>query len=76
MKEIFENVKRASRELALIPDERKNQVLLQVADAILAQQDKLLAANAKDLAKMDTANPLYDRLQLTPSRLEGIASDM
>lgn len=76
MKEIFENVKRASRELALIPDERKNQVLLQVADAILAQQDKLLAANAKDLAKMDATNPLYDRLQLTPSRLEGIASDM
>lgn len=76
MKEIFENVKKASRELALIPDERKNLVLLKVADAILAQQDKLLAANAQDLAKMDPANPLYDRLQLTPSRLEGIASDM
>ena len=76
MKEIFENVKKASRELALIPDERKNQVLLKVADTILALQDKLLAANALDLAKMDPANPLYDRLQLTPSRLEGIASDM
>ena len=76
MKEIFENVKKASRELALIPDERKNQVLLKVADAILTQQDKLLAANALDLAKMDPTNPLYDRLQLTPSRLEGIASDM
>ena len=25
---------------------------------------------------MDPANPLYDRLKLTPERLEGIASDM
>ena len=37
---------------------------------------RILEANAKDLAKMDRTNPLYDRLQLTDSRLEGIASDM
>ena len=47
-----------------------------VADAIIAQQERILKANAQDLAKMDQSNPLYDRLQLTESRLEGIASDM
>ena len=46
------------------------------ADAIIAQQERILKANAQDLAKMDQSNPLYDRLQLTESRLEGIASDM
>lgn len=76
MKEIFEKVKQASRKLALIPDEQKNAVLNKVADAILQEQEALLAANALDLAKMDPSNPLYDRLQLTASRLEGIASDM
>ena len=45
-------------------------------DAIIAQQERILKANAQDLAKMDQSNPLYDRLQLTESRLEGIASDM
>ncbi len=76
MKTIFENAKQASRELALLSDERKNAVLHKVADAIAVHQAELLQANALDLAKMDPSNPLYDRLQLTESRLEGIAGDM
>lgn len=76
MKEIFQKVKDASRELALIDEEKKNLILNKVADAIGANSEELLAANAKDLALMDKENPLYDRLQLTTSRLEGIASDM
>ena len=47
-----------------------------MADAILAQKERILKANAEDLAKMEKSNPLYDRLQLTDSRLEGIAGDM
>ena len=76
LKETFQRVKAASKELALISDERKNAILLQVADAIIAQKDMLLKENAKDLARMEQSNPLYDRLQLTDARLEGIASDM
>lgn len=76
MKQIFESVKVASRSLALISDERKNEILLRVADAIMANANALLAANSLDLQRMDKANPLYDRLQLTEDRLKGIASDM
>lgn len=76
MNEIFEKVKDASRELAIIDDNKKNDILYKVADAIGKNAEMLLEANAKDLAKMDRSNPLYDRLQLTTSRLEGIASDM
>ena len=47
-----------------------------MADAIIDQQDRILAANAGDLAKMDPKNPLYDRLQLTHKRLADIAGDM
>ena len=57
-------------------DTQRNDILNAVADAIIAQQERILKANAQDLAKMDQSNPLYDRLQLTESRLEGIASDM
>ena len=76
LREQFERVKAASKELALISDERKNNILEAVAEAIMQQKDMLLEENAKDLARMEKSNPLYDRLQLTEKRLEGIASDM
>lgn len=76
LKETFERTKRASKSLALLSDEQRNIILNAVADAIINQQERILKANAEDLAKMDKTNPLYDRLQLTASRLEGIASDM
>ena len=76
LKEIFERTKRASKTLALLSDQQRNEILLAVADAITAQKERILNANAEDLAKMEKSNPLYDRLQLTDSRLEGIAGDM
>lgn len=76
MNPIFEKVKRASRSLTLIPDSRRDEILLAVADAIAENEAILLEANAKDLSRMEKSNPLYDRLQLTHDRLDGIASDM
>ena len=76
MKEALKKTKAASRILATIPDDKRNEVLLAVADAIIDNKERILKANAVDLAKMDPKNPLYDRLQLTDKRLEDIASDM
>ena len=76
LKETFERVKRASKSLALLSDEQRNDILNAVADAIINHKERILKANAQDLAKMSKENPLYDRLQLTDSRLEGIVSDM
>ena len=76
LKETFQQVKKASKTLDLLTDEQRNEVLKAVADAIIAETPALLKANAEDLAKMDKANPLYDRLQLTEQRLQDIASDM
>lgn len=72
---LFQQAQDASIELAQIDDNRINKVLCDIADAILANTDNILAANAKDLALMSPDNPLYDRLKLTTERLEGIASD-
>ncbi len=74
--EIFKRAKAASKVLAQIGDDKRNEVLQAVAKAITANSARLLEANALDLERMDKANPLYDRLQLTGERLEGIASDM
>ena len=76
LKETFERVKHASRQLALLTDQQRNEVLMAVADEIVAQKERILLANEHDLARMDRQNPLYDRLQLTEKRLDDIAADM
>lgn len=76
MEQIFKRVKAASRELALLTDEQRNEVLLAVADAIVENKEWLLAENLKDLERMDENNPMRDRLLLTAERLDGIAADM
>ena len=76
MNESLKRTKAASRLLATIADDKRNEILLAVADAIIANKERILRANTEDLAKMDPKNPLYDRLQLTDKRLEDIATDM
>lgn len=73
---LLQQAQDASLQLALLTPEHINSVLLRLANAIQAQQDAILQANASDLARMEPANPLYDRLQLTPARLDAIAADM
>ena len=76
MKESFQRTKDASRMLAVLDNDIRNQVLVTVAQAIRQQKERLLRANAADLAQMDKGNPLYDRLLLTEARLDAIANDM
>ena len=76
LEETFKRVKRASKTSALLTDAQRNEILLAVADAIVNNKERILKANAEDLAKMDKTNPLYDRLQLTEKRLDDIAGDM
>ena len=76
MKPLFERAKAASREMMLLTDETYNHVLRRLADRVASATDALVAANAIDLAKLSTADPLYDRLLLTPERIAGIAADI
>ena len=73
---LFSEVKAASRQLNQIPEQTIRQTLLQLADAIPLHADNILTANRADLERMDPADPKYDRLTLTPQRLNDIASDM
>lgn len=73
---LFQQAKDASRQLAVLTEPERNDILLQVADAVEEHAGELLAANAEDLSAMDSHAPLYDRLLLTADRLDGIAADM
>ena len=72
----FAAVQAASRELALLSDEKINQILNAVADAAISETSLILAENEKDLARMDVKDPKYDRLKLTEERLKSIATDI
>lgn len=76
MEQFFIQARQAGKRIAGLPDDTRNQVLLAVADELVASKEEWLRANALDLAAMDPSSPLYDRLMLTDARIEGIASDM
>ena len=76
LKDTFQAVQAASRKLARLSDKQINEILLALADEAEAQIPLILAGNQKDLAKMETSNPKYDRLMLTADRIKGIAGDI
>ena len=69
----FVAVQDASRNMLALSDKEINQILLAVADAAINKTDFILSENQKDLERMPSTDPKYDRLKLTPERLEGIA---
>lgn len=74
--EQFSLAKEASLSVALLTDEKRQEVLCALADSILLEKAPLLEQNALDCALLRDDDPLKDRLRLTPERLDNIALDM
>ena len=75
---IGQRAKAASRKLAGLSSDEKNEVLLKAADALVTDGNiqKILEANAKDLDNADKSgmsDGLKDRLRLTEERLRDMA---
>ncbi|MCQ2226663.1 MAG: glutamate-5-semialdehyde dehydrogenase [Bacteroidales bacterium] len=75
IQEQLNSTREAARSLVKITAEESAKIIREIADALIANSDKIVAENAKDLARMDPKNPNYDRLMLNKERIEGIASD-
>ncbi|MBN3584156.1 glutamate-5-semialdehyde dehydrogenase [Algoriphagus aestuarii] len=73
---IFEEVKKGARKLTGISNEQVNFVLHNLAALAVENAPFLLAENEKDLLKMDTEDPMYDRLLLTEERIAAIAGEL
>lgn len=76
MNKLFHRVKEVSKELLLLTDEQRNNILLRIADRAESLMEQLLVANSIDLQKLEKTNPLYDRLLLTPERITSIVADL
>lgn len=72
----FAGVRAASRQLLEISADGRSRAITALASLVEENIDSILEANARDLSRMDSSNPLYDRLQLTPDRLRAIAADL
>ncbi|MFE7316819.1 glutamate-5-semialdehyde dehydrogenase [Streptomyces sp. NPDC057555] len=71
--------KEAAAVLAPLPRTARDGALLAIADALVAQTDALVAANARDVDKAraaGTSEGIVDRLTLTPERIAAIADDV
>jgi len=79
MQDTGKRARAASRIMAKTDTGTKNSALLKIADLIIESEEKLLEANALDLAAgkangLDAA--LLDRLELTPARIEAMAEGL
>jgi glutamate-5-semialdehyde dehydrogenase len=69
----------AARVLASLPTVAKDHALRVAADALVANTERILTANADDLRSARAANTpaaMIDRLALDPKRVEGIAAGL
>ncbi|OQS40038.1 glutamate-5-semialdehyde dehydrogenase [Chromobacterium haemolyticum] len=79
MQQTGKAARKASRELARADTAQKNRALLAMADAILRDQAKLLAANAQDMdaaRKAGLEPALLERLALTEKTIAGMAEGL
>ena len=79
MRQLGEQARAASVVLANAEPAKKNQALLAIADALLAQRDAIKQANNRDLeqgrqAGLDAA--MLDRLALNDERIEGMVEGL
>ena len=76
LEELGIKAKRASRLMAKLGQNEKNNALLKVADAIVEHAEEIIAANDKDIEyakNKGMSEALLDRLKLTKERFIGMA---
>lgn len=79
MKDIGIRAKEASRSLALLTQEQKNQALKRIGDDLLEQANEIIEANQLDLEAADQngiTGALRDRLILNQARIEAMVQGL
>lgn len=72
----FQLVAEAGKSLNLLEEKEINAILEAIAKETESKMYYILAENQKDLQRMDTSNPKYDRLLLNEQRIMDIVKDI
>lgn len=76
LQETGQKAVQAKYEVQKLSEKEKNRALLTIAEALVTETDRILAANEKDLARAEEKGMkagLIDRLRLTEERIKGMA---
>ncbi|MGX9462542.1 glutamate-5-semialdehyde dehydrogenase [Shewanella sp. A14] len=77
IKTLSQNAATAAQTLAVLDEQVKNTILLDMARALRAHSDEIIKANILDLANAESANigaAMVDRLTLNDERIESMAA--
>lgn len=77
--QLGQQAKDSAQQLALMPTNRKNELLVQMAKTIKKNQQAIIEANQEDLEKAvenNISETMQDRLQLTPERINAMAAEI
>jgi len=77
--QLGQQAKDSAQQLALMPTNRKNELLVQMAKTIKKNQQAIIEANRKDLEKAvenNISETMQDRLQLTPERINAMVAEI
>ena len=72
----LKKVREASFKLADLSEESVNSILNQLADLLESRTDEIVKENAKDLAKIEETEHIYDRILLDQERISAIAESL
>lgn len=76
LEDIAKKTKEASRRLALLSTEKKNKVLLRMADLIDERVSFIMERNKEDISNTDLSSAMIDRLTLTQKRIASMAEGL
>ncbi len=79
VRQLCENAKRASRSVSLADENKKNRLLMRIAELLVENSESIIKANVEDLARAEengVAKAMLDRLMINESRIKGIADSL
>ncbi|MDO5571563.1 MAG: glutamate-5-semialdehyde dehydrogenase [Bacteroidales bacterium] len=73
---LLSSAKDATKDILCLQENDINNLLIALADETDKRFDEIIEANKKDLERMDSTDPKYDRLLLNENRIKAIAQDI
>ncbi|WP_420150204.1 glutamate-5-semialdehyde dehydrogenase [Spirosoma sp.] len=73
---LLQSAQQAAAAVRRLSPDQKTDLLNRMADVLAAHTTDIVAENQKDLDRMPTSDPKYDRLKLTESRIADLAKSL
>lgn len=73
---LLQQTQQASASVRRLTDAQRSDLLNELAAIVEQSKELIMSENQKDLDLMDKADPKYDRLLLTESRIQGLADSL